>query len=252
MTVIALRGENAAVTTEFRDDDNNLIDAGTVSYLVLDPNGTQVANGTSTTLIAGRYRLDYLIPGNAAFGYYIARFTPSTSTPARDEPFEVAALTPQQQKDMITIVRLRTGERIPTGGADTDTMFTDDEILALYLNYASTPRTVLELLRAKAANWAALIDVEESGSRRTLSQRYKAISNLIDKYEAEVQAEQDAVAAAAGRIVGKPIDLRSCGSRNMTLLTADYGNYVAWRLVPSDYDWLNDPFIGASRGAYNI
>lgn len=71
------------------------------------------------------------------------------------------------------IVRQNTGETIPPGGTDADTMFTDDEVLGFLtqcnqlINLSSAAAW-----RVKAARLAALVDVQEGNSSRKMSQAY--------------------------------------------------------------------------------
>lgn len=87
-------------------------------------------------------------------------------------------------------LRLLIGERIPEGGLDTDTFFSDDDIADL-LTVSGNDINVAASLgwRAKAAEFAKYIDIDESGSTRKLSQMYR---------QAVLQAEHFAKVAGDG------------------------------------------------------
>jgi hypothetical protein len=71
-------------------------------------------------------------------------------------------------------VRLNAGETIPTGGSDSDTNFTDQQIAdLLILNNNLVNRTTAAVWRAKAALFAGLVDVQEGNSSRKMSQAYE-------------------------------------------------------------------------------
>lgn len=71
------------------------------------------------------------------------------------------------------LVRQNTGETIPAGGTDADTMFTDDEVLGFLtqcnqlINLSSAAAW-----RVKAARLSTLVDVQEGNSSRKMSQAY--------------------------------------------------------------------------------
>lgn len=70
-------------------------------------------------------------------------------------------------------VRMNLGESIPTGGTAADTLFTDDEIQAfLDQNGQLINRATAMGWRAKAAQLAGLVDVQEGNSSRKMSQAY--------------------------------------------------------------------------------
>jgi hypothetical protein len=79
-------------------------------------------------------------------------------------------------------LRSQLGERIPVGGTDADTMFTDAEIIDL-LSY-SNPE--LEGWRRKAAEFANLVDTTEGTSKRAMSQLHANALNQIDRLEGEI------------------------------------------------------------------
>lgn len=66
-------------------------------------------------------------------------------------------------------VRAKLGERIPQDGDDTDTMFTNAEILDLLATYGGVEGAVLEGWRRKAAEFASLVDTTEGTSKRAMS-----------------------------------------------------------------------------------
>lgn len=67
-------------------------------------------------------------------------------------------------------VRALLGEPIPLGGVDTDTMFTDAQILDLLAVAADdVEAAVVEGWRQKAAAYASLVDTQEGTSKRAMS-----------------------------------------------------------------------------------
>lgn len=83
-------------------------------------------------------------------------------------------------------LRLLLGERIPEGGLDTDTFFTDDEVESLLETTGGNINLAASLgWRAKAAEFAKYIDIDESGSTRKLSQMYRQ-ADLQANYFAKI------------------------------------------------------------------
>lgn len=70
-------------------------------------------------------------------------------------------------------LRLLLGERIPPGGTDADTFFTDPDIIDLLDTYGDINAAAAAGWRGKAAEYAKYIDIEESGSTRKMSQMYR-------------------------------------------------------------------------------
>lgn len=73
----------------------------------------------------------------------------------------------------LDLVRQNVGETIPAGGADTDTMFTDDEILGFLTQCGQKINlSTAAAWRVKAARLSTLVDVQEGNSSRKMSQGY--------------------------------------------------------------------------------
>jgi hypothetical protein len=126
----------------------------------------------------------------------------------------MTALTVQDQ------LRLFLGERVPTGGTAADTFFSDDEIQMLLDSqpYGVNGAAVMGWA-AKAGEWARLIDMNESGGVRNLSQRYRQAMTQLNYFQGRV--EQDiAVNTSAGRVVGRSVNWAGvCDSQPVVLWT---------------------------------
>ena len=66
-------------------------------------------------------------------------------------------------------VREEIGEVIPAGGAESDTMFTDDQIQAWIDEEETLNEAIARGWRAKAAQYADLVDTAEGTSKRSMS-----------------------------------------------------------------------------------
>jgi hypothetical protein len=81
-------------------------------------------------------------------------------------------------------VRLLTGERIPEGGSEADTFFTNAEVADLLAASLDNVQMAASLgWRAKAAEFAKYIDIDESGSTRKMSQMYRQAVLQADHFE---------------------------------------------------------------------
>ena len=92
----------------------------------------------------------------------------------------------------VDILRSILSESIPSGGMDTDTMFTADQIDALLLD-----RTMNEASAAgwaeKAGQYAELVDTSEGNSARKMSDLHRAALAMAEYYNGK--AAEDAIAA---------------------------------------------------------
>jgi hypothetical protein len=104
------------------------------------------------------------------------------------------------------LLRVFLGERVPTGGTDADTFFSDDEIATLLATsqYGVEGAAVIGWA-AKAGEFARLIDINESGGQRTLSQKFRQANTQLAYYQSLVN-QKVAVATTSGRVPGKPIN----------------------------------------------
>lgn len=84
--------------------------------------------------------------------------------------------------EQVTTLRGHLGERIPSGGTATDTMFSDDD---LKLMVDSTPNEYAAALKGweqKRAEWASLVNVTDGASSRALSDLMEHADTMIAYY----------------------------------------------------------------------
>lgn len=84
-------------------------------------------------------------------------------------------------------LRALLGERIPPGGADTDTFFTDAEILDMVENNQGPTGNNIYLAaaegwRRKAADYANLVNTQEGGSTRAMSDLYQHAESQVSYF----------------------------------------------------------------------
>ena len=115
------------------------------------------------------------------------------------------------------LLRSLLGETIPEGSADIDTFFTNTQVSDLLdRHFDNLNAAAAEGWLRKAADVAKLIDISESGSERSLSQKYKHYLSMA-KHFADA-AGTDLVAAGAGRrVIGRPINLDESDSEQYEL-----------------------------------
>lgn len=78
-------------------------------------------------------------------------------------------------------VRALLGETIEVGGVDSDTMFTDAEILDILAVAADDVElAVVEGWRRKAAAYANLVDTSEGTSKRAMSDLHKNALRMVE------------------------------------------------------------------------
>lgn len=101
-------------------------------------------------------------------------------------------------------LRLLLGERVPEGGTDADTFFSDLEITDLLDTFGDVLLAAAAGWRSKAAEFAKYIDIDESGSTRKLSQMYRQ-AELQANYFSKAAGEDSTTrtAALAGGVVAR-------------------------------------------------
>lgn len=78
------------------------------------------------------------------------------------------------------------GERIPTGGSDADTMFTDARLLDLLNTTESRDEALAVAWKIKAAEYADLVDTSEGTSKRAMSDLHKHALQMAASYSTEI------------------------------------------------------------------
>lgn len=85
-------------------------------------------------------------------------------------------------------LRALLGEAIPTGGDDADTMFSDDEITDLLeQGYDNAFVGAYYGWMEKAANYAALVNVNEGNAAREMSDLHRQAIRMADRYVGYVE-----------------------------------------------------------------
>lgn len=74
------------------------------------------------------------------------------------------------------------GERVPTNGVETDTRFSTEEIDWFLTNVDTLNEAAVLAWQFKAAEFAELIDIAESGSARQMSQLYRHAKSQLDYF----------------------------------------------------------------------
>lgn len=82
-----------------------------------------------------------------------------------------------------TRLRALLGEKIPVGGSDTDTFFTDTEIDTLLTNAGNdVRRAAAEGWQNKAAEYASLVDVTEGNASRLNSTLHSHALDMVKMF----------------------------------------------------------------------
>jgi hypothetical protein len=91
-------------------------------------------------------------------------------------------------RDNPTRVRALIGESIPVGGTDSSTMFSDDEIDDLLEEgFDDVNAAAYYGWREKAANYAALVNVNEGNAAREMSDLHRQAVRMMDRYVGYVE-----------------------------------------------------------------
>lgn len=81
-------------------------------------------------------------------------------------------------------LRMLLGEVIPSGGTETDTLFTDEQILDLLARHGTPGNCCAEGWSTKAALLASMIDIADGDSKESMSQLHTNAIRMA-KYHTE-------------------------------------------------------------------
>jgi hypothetical protein len=106
------------------------------------------------------------------------------------------------------LCRYYTGEVIPPTGTEADTFFTDRFIGGLVTEFkGNVLRVASRMWMMKAAEYGRLIDFDEAGTTRKMTQRYKQAKDLASDFEAAAQLYDEGQTGTV-RVAGRAINLR--------------------------------------------
>lgn len=110
-------------------------------------------------------------------------------------------------------LRLLLGESIPEGGTEQDTFFTDAQVQALLTDNGDDMNSAAaEGWTMKMARYARLIDMDEAGAARKLSQKYRQAREMTNFFIKGINDAQ-AVSALTYRAKAKVVNLdESCSA----------------------------------------
>lgn len=212
-------GTDAEFEATFTDSFGNLVDPDTIHVDIWDSEGLQVLdNGIPTQLGLGSYQYVHAIPLDAPLGLWKVEWHAVVDglNAFGEEIFEVDPAPEVTPSDQVAHSRLRSrlGEvsKLPDDQNGSDTLFSTTDIADL-LSYAEgdLDYATFEGWKRKAAHLSRLIDISESGSDRSLSQRFKQAKAMLDHWGKVLSETGNAHAGAiAGRVVGSVINMRKC------------------------------------------
>lgn len=196
-TIILSNGDRA-------DADELLVD-------VVGPDNAIVFNDlVPVNISTGYYSVTFTLPEDADLGTWRIEWHGSIGLVDifGFENIEVKEFVdPETQNDFL---RARLGEQKADDDVDgSQTFFTDTQIADL-LSYAGDNYDVatLEGWRRKAARYARLVNIQESGTIRDLTDKFKQAQALVAYWEKIINgAEADRLAAMKGRVVGRAVNL---------------------------------------------
>ncbi len=96
-------------------------------------------------------------------------------------------------------LRRKTGESIPEGGLDSDTMVTDEVLNSILRESATLNHAIVEIWEIKLAEWAALVDVTDGAASRRMGQLREAGENQIKYYRGLIASGGDEAGMRMGR-----------------------------------------------------
>lgn len=220
-------GSVAELTVTFTKEDGTPTDPSEVVTDIFGPDGQKVDDGVPERISVGFYKFDYAIPLDATEGLWRIDWTAQVGNLEvfGTENFEVAdAGVIANPSDSIMHSRLRSRlaeSKTDPDGDGSETFFTDAEITDL-LSYSENEldAATLEGWLRKKARYARLVDVSESGTDRKMSQKFKNAQAMVkfwSDFLGDVAGSRQE--ALAGRVVGRPVNLRCADDTGLSSLT---------------------------------
>lgn len=210
-------GSTATMTASFQKATGEPVDPSGVMAAVRDANGTVLASGTPTKVVVGDYAFTFNIPVDAVLGLWRIEWSGNVGglLVLGDEEFDVVA----QEGEVVVVpgdlsdrLRGRLGEvsKLPPEENGSDTMFTNTEIRDFLVSVGNDlDLASVEGWLHKAARYAVLVDINENGSDRNLSQKFRNSQKMADFWSKRVaEAHKSRSGAVAGRVVGRVVSLR--------------------------------------------
>lgn len=236
-------GSNPTFYVAFTDEQLLPTDPTSVTVDVFNGEGAQVvSNAVPVKDSTGNYHYTVAVAPDAPQGLW--RIDWEAMLDGRvalgSEEFDVAAagmLVNPGDMAFHAPLRSRIGEvsRLAADQNASDTMFAPAEIAEiLTLSAHDLDKATLEGWERKAARLSRLIDVAESGTQRTLSQKFDQANKLVEHWRLTVENIRLLRAQAlSGRVVGKVVSLREPTSMMFIVGTQPNAYTRAW--LPS-YD----------------
>lgn len=206
-----VQGDVAHLETTYRDGGGNAIDVDDATLEIFNDLGGSVYGPVAATWDGlGQYSADWEVSDNETPGWYRAVWSGeylSVPVTPGEEWFEVVIPGQAVTFSEVETLRMMAGDRIKVGETEGDKFFTDHE-LQVILNMANGDLNVAAAIcwSAKASEYAELIDMNESGSDRKLSQMFKQAS-LRAEFFTEAAGSVEKAAQAGWRVVGRVICL---------------------------------------------
>src|SRR5690349_10376260 len=82
----------------------------------------------------------------------------------------------------VTALRMTIGERIPAGGTADDTLFSEEELLAIINNTSTPDGAALMAWEAKRAELSNLVNVTDGAASRALSDAFEHANEMVIYY----------------------------------------------------------------------
>ncbi len=208
-----VQGGNAVLRAEFLDIGGDPVAVSINSLKIYQADGDLALDVPVIDIVeeaSNRYRYTYTVPADAQMGtwevVWVAVAVVGSQVMTGEDEFQVVVVN-ENALSTVPQLRILINERIPSGGTEADTRFTDNELALIlvrcnYNIYAASA----EGWYVKAGMFSMMIDVDESGSNRNLSDIFKHALSMGDRYR-KAGADQDKELAAIyeGRIPGKAV-----------------------------------------------
>ena len=95
--------------------------------------------------------------------------------------------------DLKKALRAKLGEMIPAGGNESDSFFTDQQIVDMLTSAATLNHAILDGWETKMAHWANLVTVVDGASSRELTKLMEHGEAMIKYYTGKIKDGPDAI-----------------------------------------------------------
>jgi hypothetical protein len=205
----AVQDQTVTMTTTYRNAGGLPVDVTAPAFEIFNADGVSVFGPVVPEWQGlGSYSAEW--EATEGIGWYRAVWTGTYlggPVSPGEEWFEVVLPGMAVTFDDVAFLRMMAGDRIPTNKTEADAFFSNHDLQLILNEGGGDINSAASIAwRAKAAHYAELIDIDESGSSRALSQKFHQAQEMADNFAERAENVLEAF-RSGWRVVGRVVCL---------------------------------------------